>query len=382
MTCSNQTARRGFERRTEKGVQIAALRRQGCTEHFLTALPGPGDDFSSLCRRLASVLRGLNADVVSMEIFGIPGAHGPELEEIFGAAVWPVTWVVEGCSHPEPLCGIQVWAVSGPKVAPVMVDGRVVGTTFEADGLQYCRLGGLLPSDLSGSRSDQTRAVFDLMVDGLHAAGMEFSDVLRTWFYNHDMLEWYDEFNLVRTAFFEEYGVFDGLVPASTGMGGGNAAGAALTAGLLAVKAPPGADAVLPFAVPSPLQCPALAYGSSFSRAAEFEAGGFRRLYISGTASIEPGGLSVHIDDVDAQVDLTMDVVQAILESRGMKWEDVSRAIAYFKCGAEVSSFRRCCEERGIPPMPVLCTNTDICRDDLLFEIELDAVTEAELQET
>ena len=378
MTCSNHTVQRGFERRTEKEVQIAALRREGCTEHFLTALPRPGEEFASLCRRLAAVVRGLRASIVSMEIFGMPGGHAPELNEIFGAVAWPVTWVEEGCIHPDPLCGIQVWAVTGPKVAPVLVDGRVVGAAFDADGIQYCRLGGLLPDDLAGSRSGQTTAVFDLMVNGLRVVGMEFSDVLRTWFYNHDLLQWYDEFNAVRTAFFREHGVFDGLVPASTGIGGGNAAGAALTAGLLAVKARPGA-AVAPLAVPSPLQCPAPAYGSSFSRAAEFEAGGFRRLYISGTASIEPGGRSVHIDDVDAQVMLTMEVVQAILESRGMKWEDVSRAIAYFKCGAEVSSFHRCCEERGIPPMPVLCTNTDICRDDLLFEVELDAMTEADL---
>jgi len=62
-----------------------------------------------------------------------------------------------------------------------------------------------------------------------------------------------------------------------------------------------------------------------------------------------------------------------------MKWEDVSRAIAYFKAGTDVSSFARCCEKRGIAPMPALYANTDICRDDLLFEIELDAVTEATL---
>ncbi len=378
MACSNQTVRREFERRTEQGVQIAELRREGCTEHFLTALSGPKDDFSPLCHQLAAVVRGMGARIVSMEIFGIPGMHAAELEEIFGGVTWPLTWVVEGCSRPEPLCGIQVWAVSGPKVAPVMVDGRIVGSTFDADGLRYCRLGGLVPADLSRSRSMQTRAVFDLMVRGLRASGMEFADVARTWFYNHDMLEWYDDFNVVRTAFFRENGVFDGLVPASTGIGGGNAAGAALTGGLLAVKAAvPGAEAVMPFAVPSPLQCPAPAYGSSFSRAAEFEAGGFRRLYVSGTASIEPGGLSVHIGDVDAQIMLTMDVVEAILESRNMKWRDVSRAIAYFKCGSKIPSFHRCCAERGIPPMPVLYANTDICRDDLLFEIELDAITDA-----
>jgi enamine deaminase RidA (YjgF/YER057c/UK114 family) len=378
MTCSNQTARRGFQRRTEQGVQIAELRREGCTEHFLTALPEPGDDFSSLCRRLAAVIRSLGAEIVSMDIFGIAGEYVPGLDGQFGTVSWPVTWVEEGCIHPDPLCGIQVWAVAGPRVVPVKVDGRIVGSTFDADGLQYCRLGGLLPGNLAGSRSVQTGDVFNLMTNGLCAAGMAFSDVMRTWFYNYRLLEWYDEFNVVRTKFFHENGVFDGLVPASTGIGGGNAAGAALTAGLLAVKARPGASVTMPFEVPSPLQCPAPAYGSSFSRAAEFGAGGFRRLYISGTASIEPGGLSVHIGDVDAQVVLTMEVVRAILESRNMTWGDVSRALAYFKCGAEVSSFHRYCSERGIPPMPVLCANTDICRDDLLFEIELDAVTESE----
>ncbi len=378
MSCSNETARRGFERRTEQGVQIAALRREGCTEYYLTALPQPDESFSALCRRLAGVVRELGVDMVSMEIFGVSGNCASEIGGAFGGAVCPVTWVEEGCVQPDALSGIQVWAVAGTTVAPILVDDRVVGTVFDADGIQYCRLGGLVAPDLSKTRAEQTRAVFDLMVQGLGAAGMAFSDVVRTWFYNYKLLEWYDEFNVVRTAFFREHGVFDGLVPASTGIGGGNAAGAALTAGLLAVKARPGAT-VAPFAVPSPLQCPAPAYGSSFSRAAEFEAGGFRRLYVSGSASIEPGGLSVHIGDMDAQVRLTLDVVQAILDSRNMTWEDVFRAIAYFKCGTDLSSFQRCCEERGIPPMPTLCANTDICRDDLLFEIELDAATEAEI---
>ncbi len=379
MTCSNQTARRGFERRTEQGVQIASLRRESCTEYFLTVSPDPGESFVGLCQRLCAMVHGLGAEIVSMDIFGIEGRHDPELRGVFGGTWWPVTWVDEGCGLPDALSGVQVWAVAGTTVLPVTVGGDIVGATFDADGLQYCRLGGLAPSDLSQSRPGQTRVVFDLMEQGLQAAGMEFSDVVRTWFYNHKLLEWYGEFNAVRTAFFNEHGVFDGLVPASTGIGGGNAAGAALTAGLLAVKARPGASVVMPFEVPSPLQCPAPAYGSSFSRAAEFGAGGFRRLYISGTASIEPGGLSVHIGDVDGQVALTMEVVQAILESRGMGWEDVSRAIAYFKCGTEASSFHRYCVEHGIPPMPVLYANTDICRDDLLFEIELDAVTEAEM---
>ncbi len=378
MICSNQTARRGFKRRTEQGVEIAALQRGGCTEYFLTASPVFGEDFPALCRRLGAVVRGLGAAIVSADVFGVEGGQVPKLHPALGGNPFPVTWVTEGYGLPDALNGIQVWAVAGAEVSPLTVNGRLVGTTFDADGIQYCRLGGLVPADLSQSRSDQTRAVFSLMEQGLHAAGMAFSDVVRTWFYNYKLLEWYDEFNAVRTSFFQANGVFDGLVPASTGIGGANAAGAALTAGVLAVKARPGST-VAPVAVPSPLQCPAPAYGSSFSRAAEFEAGGFRRLYVSGTASIEPGGLSVHIGDMDAQVTLTLDVVEAILESRGMKWDDVSRAIAYFKAGTDVASFARCCGERGISTAPFLYANTDICRDDLLFEIELDVFTDADL---
>ena len=377
MTCSSHTIRPKFECRTDRGVQIAALRREGCTDHFLTASPAPGENFSAMCQRVAEVLRGLDASVVSMEVFGFPACTAAAVAEAFGAPAWPVTWVVEGAYHTAPLCGIQVWAVTGPEVVPVLFNGAVAGTMFDADGVRYCRLGGLVSDDLSASRAAQTRTVFDRMVGALEYAGMDFGHVMRTWFYNDRMLEWYDTFNDVRTSFFCENGVFDGLVPASTGIGGANAAGAALTAGLVALKARPGACAA-PFAVPSPLQCPALDYGSSFSRGVEFSAGGLRRLYISGTASIEPGGRSVHIGDTRAQVELTLDVVQAILDDRRMAWADVSRAIAYFKDAAEAPLLDACLAARGIAPMPVVYANTDICRDDLLFELELDAVTAAD----
>ena len=35
-------------------------------------------------------------------------------------------------------------------------------------------------------------------------AGMSFGNVMRTWFYLDRILEWYHEFNHVRTAFFRE----------------------------------------------------------------------------------------------------------------------------------------------------------------------------------
>jgi hypothetical protein len=68
-----------------------------------------------------------------------------------------------------------------------------------------------------------------------------------------------------------------------------------------------------------------------------------------------------------------MAVVRAILESRDMDWYDVTRAIAFFKNAAKDPRLTVTCAANAIEGMPVLFTNNDICREDLLFEIEVDA---------
>jgi enamine deaminase RidA (YjgF/YER057c/UK114 family) len=212
-----------------------------------------------------------------------------------------------------------------------------------------------------------------MMEEALCQADMTFLDVARTWLYLDRILEWYDELNAVRSAFFKERGVFDNLVPASTGVGSPNPNGTAIVADVFAVK-PKGPEATV-FAVPSPLQCPAPEYGSSFSRAVEIDTPDCRRLLVSGTASIEPGGATVHVGDVEKQIDLTMRVVEAILESRNMGWDDVTRAIAYFKNCEDMPAFNDWTSSGGPFPMPVVVAQSDICRDDLLFEVEVDAAT-------
>ncbi|MBN1343040.1 MAG: hypothetical protein JXQ73_10195 [Phycisphaerae bacterium] len=355
------------------GLQVVTLRRQSCEEVFVTATPVVEESASALFRKAGTVLRDKGAQVVSVEIFGLSnegGAGMKALERALGPIAWPVTWLENG--NRAGMSGVQVWAVTGVPVEPIQVRGRLLGTVFDDGYARLCRLGGLVAADGSRSREDQTQDVLDLMVAGLQAAGMTFDQVVRTWFCNYEILDWYGEFNQVRNAFFKANNVYEGLVPASTGVGGRNAAAAALISGLLAVKAK--SDDARAFAVPSPLQCPALEYGSSFSRAAEIKMPDHRRLLVSGSASIAPEGHTVHLGDVEAQVELTMKVVHAILDSRRMGWDDVSRAIAYLKYAEDVSAFEKYCAAEGLEEMPVVRVHGDICRDDLLFEIELDAI--------
>ena len=382
-----RTALPRLERQVLPGMHVTTLTRASHGELFITAVPVAGRSPRRMLRDVADLLRDHRAGIVSLDVFGDGGwcdDSAPEdpsgtesrrcermLSEAFGRVAWPVTWLKSERPGGSELGGVQVWALSGVEVEPLELADRVVGSVFETGGARYCRLGGLLSADSVQPRAEQARDVLEQMEAALQAAVLDFGDVLRTWFLNDEILSWYTDFNQVRDAFFERRRVFDGVVPASTGIGGRNAAGVALLGGLLAVRGGPEGPRVT--AATSPLQCPALEYGSSFSRAVELATSDFRQLFVSGTASITPGGETMHIGDVDRQFARTLDVVQAILNARGMAWPDVTRGVAYFRRAEDAPAFHRYCADRGLAPLPVVCAQSTICRDELLFELEVDA---------
>ena len=353
-------------KQTSNGVSLVTLSHGVVTEHIINA---PVTD-----NRAASTFSAFpqaGESVLSQFVLGGTRYH-EAVTASMPPVIWPLTWVHgDGCSG-EDLSGCQAHAISGPTVTPIRLDGTVVGMTYQDGEAAYCWLGGLLPADNKARRSEQTQSLFERMEEALSQAQMTFCDTVRTWLFLDNLLDWYDDFNEVRTAFFNSRGVFDRRVPASTGIGAANPAGAALAAAALAVK--PLSDGVTITPQPSPLQCPAMSYRSSFSRAMEIAYPDRRHLYISGTASIAPDGRSLHLGDVDKQIDLTMRVVEALLKSRQMEWSDVVRAIAYFKDMSDSPRLARYCRQHNIPAFPTAFSHAVVCRDDLLFEIELDAV--------
>jgi enamine deaminase RidA (YjgF/YER057c/UK114 family) len=283
----------------------------------------------------------------------------------------PQLWLCGGSGALPPV--YQRLVVEGAEPKLIRRHGCTVGVRYEDEHAHYCLLTGVLPHDLSASREAQTTSVFEGIEDALGDAGMTFAHVARTWLYMDKILEWYDPFNRARDAFFRSRKVYDGLVPASTGIGSANLCGAAITACAIAVK-PKRHGAITVEAVPSPLQCAALKYGSSFSRAAEIATPEYRTLMVSGTASIEPGGATAFVGDVKRQIQLTMDVVEAILVSRGMGWKDATRAVMYLKKASYMEEWQAWLKARALEAMPLLTIEADVCRDDLLVELEVDTV--------
>jgi enamine deaminase RidA (YjgF/YER057c/UK114 family) len=355
-------------------VACAVMPQARGFEVSITVKPLSGEGIMEIFNRLAVTLKETGATLIHLLVFGSvrADAAGTEaMRRIFGGVDWPVTWMEGAACDNSPIAGMQAFAFAGGEVQRLRLGRRVVGSVWEDGAFRHCVLGGLGPDQISAARADQTRQTLDQLGATLAQGGSAFGDVVRTWFFLEDMLAWYDEFNQVRTQFYSGVKFHTGSLPASTGIGGRNPATAALVAGAWAVQ-PLSADARAQ-EIGSPLQCPAPAYGSSFSRAMEMSSPAGRRLFISGTASIALDGRTLWQGDARQQVVQTMEVVEAILHSRGLSLSDLTRATAYFKHRADVRAFTEWCATRGLHSLPVVFANCDVCRDDLLFELEADA---------
>jgi enamine deaminase RidA (YjgF/YER057c/UK114 family) len=120
----------------------------------------------------------------------------------------------------------------------------------------------------------------------------------------------------------------------------------------------------------------AYAKPSSFSRGMRIELGEIIILLISGTASIDEKGVSVHIGDFRAQMQRTLANITGLLESEGCTWHDIVRTSCYLRdidrdyeaFNEERTAFYK---EQGLDPLPASTgIQAHLCRPELLIEIE------------
>lgn len=106
----------------------------------------------------------------------------------------------------------------------------------------------------------------------------------------------------------------------------------------------------------------------SFARAMILPAGD--ALAISGTAAVV-GHASAHADDLQQQLLETFANLDALLRNAGMPsgLDTHSPLKAYVRCPGDAAQVRRFIHER-LPGVPVLLFHGDICRDELLVEID------------
>jgi chorismate lyase/3-hydroxybenzoate synthase len=116
-------------------------------------------------------------------------------------------------------------------------------------------------------------------------------------------------------------------------------------------------------------QCSATAYGSAFARAAWVTFGGAAALHLSGTAAIDRAGRTVAIGDREGQVRATLESVAALLAAQGLTLADLVSVTAYVKDAETERAMERYLARAGLGAA-ILAVPVDLCRTDLLFEIE------------
>lgn len=123
---------------------------------------------------------------------------------------------------------------------------------------------------------------------------------------------------------------------------------------------------------------------SSFSRGMRIDVGGATILLISGTASIDENGVSVHIGDFPAQLRRTFENITALLESEGCTWHDIVRTTCYLRdIDRDYEAFNeertKFFAEQGLDPLPASTgIQAHLCRPELLIEIEAIAMFRTE----
>ena len=119
---------------------------------------------------------------------------------------------------------------------------------------------------------------------------------------------------------------------------------------------------------------------SSFSRGVRLELGGATLLLLSGTASIDESGNTVHVGDFRAQLLRTYCNLTALLAAEGATWHDVVRTSCYLRdIERDYRDFNEIrtafFAELQIDPLPASTgIQARLCREDLLVEIEAMAV--------
>jgi enamine deaminase RidA (YjgF/YER057c/UK114 family) len=117
-------------------------------------------------------------------------------------------------------------------------------------------------------------------------------------------------------------------------------------------------------------------YGSSFSRGLRIDLNGLTILLISGTASIDENGKTVHVGDFRAQCRRTYQNITGLLQAEGATWKDVVRTSCYLRdierdyaaFNEERTAFFR---QQGLDPLPASTgIQAILCRPELLVEIE------------
>ena len=353
----------------------------------------PEKTTEEIYNRVAGVLTASSSQIIHERCFAKVELHG-HIQKARARALGkhhiqvntPVTLVEgESCSE-NTIAGFQIRALnpaSGTIIRTIIEDGISKGRAWNINGSTFYMLqsidGGPTNGAEHSNRKAQSEAMFRQAERLLRAQGSTYQDVVRTWIYISDILDWYDDFNTVRNHCYSEYGFIDPTgsqkpaeqiyLPASTGIEGKTPFGRAATMDLFAVHRSP-ASSIKVRPIHSPKQLSPFRYGSAFSRAVVIEDAESKLIFVSGTASIDENGKSVFIGNPAQQMQQTFQVISDLIAPEGAQLQDICEATVFLKRRQDFSIYQKIMAQVDILNAPSVNVVADVCRAELLFEID------------
>jgi enamine deaminase RidA (YjgF/YER057c/UK114 family) len=376
-------------------MELRRLERPSFVEFHLTSIAAEGLP-PALAARLAwePIAATLAAEgiVPFQERLHAPAGARREALEARGLALAargldagsPCTFAADlpGPGRPAPVA-VQLWGVApragrDVSVTTVELAGGPRGRLLVAPGFRLLWLSSITGATgdgaLAAAAAPQAERMFENAERALAGAGFEYRDVVRTWISVARILDWYGDLNRVRTAFHAARGIGTGArgaspLPASTGIQG-RTGGEECVMDVLAFRAGDGGAAAARPVLGTTRQCEPSRYGSGFSRAVVLDVEGAATVLVSGTAAIGPDGASRHRGEPEAQLVETLLDIAALLEPLGGSLRDVCAGTLFYvdeRAGRAASDVLRLL---SLPQLPLVPVRADICRPELLVEIE------------
>jgi enamine deaminase RidA (YjgF/YER057c/UK114 family) len=387
----------------QDGISYSVVESDGMRHVFLAAQPcldaTVSDQLKKTLRSLDEICGAHGGLIVMQSVFLAKSENQADcrrmMREYYGDELPATSYI------PQPPCAggclaIEAWVV-GPSEDAIEYDRLSENLVLARHrGTTWAYLADVRPEIAAGLIYDRSLSAFRSAEARLQQGGMNFGDVLRTWLYLGEITgaegdtSRYLELNRARTDFYRNHKFAANLVPrawrlkpvfpASTGIG---AQGCEVAIGGIAIKTE--RPDVLVFPLENPKQTAAYDYAHQygpespkFARAMAVVTGESVVTFISGTASITASDTR-HAVDLERQTQQTLDNIEILISSdnfarhgfagMGATLNDLALARVYLKRPADFPEARAICQER-LGDVPAIYVVGDICREELLVEIE------------
>lgn len=290
---------------------------------------------------------------------------------------------------PENGLAVEIYSLDGGAAISIKEHDDICYGLIESDNESLLFVEGVAASDFSASVAEQSHEVFAKLESILSHTGFAVDDIVRQWNYIGGIVSYrgnkqnYQEFNDARTAYYSK-GEWSNGYPAATGIG---TVGEGIVVSAIAFKHL-GNSAIHP--IDNPLQVAAHIYSKSvliddnagaikstpkFERAKVIETERGACCFVSGTAAIR-GEESVDANSAELQTVRTIENIEYLVSKEnlvrfGCKPYDLKYAKLhiFIKREEDYDAVRQVVE-KAYPQVAAVYTIADVCRQELLVEIE------------